>query len=393
LIYRLFFKLILQRIDAERAHALAAATLRGANAIPGFERRLRAHLRPTDPLLQVEAFGRTFPTPVGVAAGMDKDATWFESLAALGFGFVEVGTVTAQPQSGNSRPRIWRLVHDRGLLNSMGFPNPGAAATAERLRRRRPGTIVGVNVGKSRAAARDRAPEDYRASVRMLAPLSDFVVLNVSSPNTPGLRDLQAVDALEGLLDAVQEELRGMATSPPLLIKLGPDLLDEELDAIADLAVARRVAGIVAVNTTAARTGLASATELAGLPGGVSGAPLKKRAAQVLERLYQRVGDQVVLISVGGIETDSDAWERILAGATLVQAHTGFVYGGPLWPSRINRGLRNRVRNAGVRSIQELVGVASASSAPRVTPAMRTTHEHADLVGPSASTDARTRMR
>lgn len=361
MIYRLCFRLLLRRIDPERAHALASRTLRAAMALPAARTLARRVLACPDPRLEVRALGLTFPSPLGVAAGVDKDATWFEGLGALGFGFVEVGTVTARAQDGNPQPRVFRLVRDRALLNRMGFPNPGAERVAQRLRRRTGRTIVGANVGKSKAAAMERIGDDYRASVRQLAPAADYVVLNVSSPNTPGLRDVQAVELLRPLLADVRSELDAANLRVPLLVKIGPDVSDEGLDAVADLAMTPAVDGIVAVNTTTDRSGLSSfelAMSVDG--GGVSGAPLKGRALEVLQRLRARVGDEVTLVSVGGIETPEDAWTRILAGATLVQAYTGLVYGGPAWPRRMNRELARRVRDARRSSIQELVGAAVA---------------------------------
>lgn len=320
---------------------------------------MRRALAPRDPQLQVKALGLTFPSPLGVAGGMDKDATWFESLGALGFGFVEVGTVTAVPQSGNPSPRVWRLPKDRALLNSMGFPNPGAEIVAGRLRKRTRNTIVGVNLGKSKVASPDEAGDDYRKSTSCLAQLADYVVLNVSSPNTPGLRAMQEIGQLRTLIADVRSELRDIQTASPILLKIGPDLSDDHIDAIADLALELELDGIVATNTTIHRERLSSDPVALKKHGGVSGPPLKARALHVLERLYARAGDRLVLISVGGIETADEAWRRILAGATLVQAHTGFVYGGPMWPRRINRGLLDHLRNGGSSSIQEMVGASA----------------------------------
>jgi dihydroorotate dehydrogenase len=335
-IYRLLFNLLLRRIDPETAHALGSRALRAVMALPGAGTIVRRLLTPREASLEVRALGLTFPSPLGVAAGVDKDASWFESLGGLGFGFVEVGTVTAAAQEGNPRPRVTRLIRERGLRNSMGFPNPGARAVAERLRRRSPGTIVGVNVGKSRSAPVEAAADDYRASVREVAPWADYLVLNVSSPNTPGLREMQAVEPLGTLIGEVRSELRESGTEVPLLIKISPDLEDDQIDAVARLASELELDGIVAVNTTAAPEG-----------GGISGAPLKARALAVLRHLRARVGDGMVLVSVGGIETADDAWERILAGATLVQVYTAFVYGGPGWPRRMNRGLARLAHDAG----------------------------------------------
>jgi dihydroorotate dehydrogenase len=334
-IYRLLFRLLLQRIDPERAHGYAAALLRALPA--GLVRRV---LGARDPSLRVQALGLTFPSPVGVAAGVDKDATFFESLGAIGFGFVEVGTVTAVPQPGNDPPRIERFPHERALLNWMGFPNRGAEATAPRLAVPRR-TVVGVNVGKSKVA--EDAVADYRAAVRQVAPHADYLALNVSSPNTPGLRALQEVRALEELVAGVQEELRRLGLETlPLLVKIAPDLSDEDIDAVADLALRRGLHGLIAINTTVRRGALRSQLRAPGEPAGVSGAPIAHRALEVLRRLRARVGDELVLVSVGGVSTAADVEERLQAGATLVQAYTGFVYGGPLWAWRINRRLARR---------------------------------------------------
>jgi dihydroorotate dehydrogenase len=240
----------------------------------------------------------------------------------------------------------------------MGFPNHGVGAAAARLQHRTGETIVGANIGKARATPLQQAAEDYGAAASVIAPAADYVVLNVSSPNTPGLRDLGAVELLEPIVTATREHLG----DKPLLVKISPDLADEDIDAVADLALRLELAGIIATNTTVDRSVLsATAAEQAdGFDGGgVSGPPLQRLAIEVLRRLHGRVGDRLVLISVGGIETPADAWERILAGATLVQAYTGFVYGGPGWPRRINRELARRVRRTGAGSIQELVGSGS----------------------------------
>lgn len=359
MIYRLLFKHVLQRLDAERAHHLGARVLVLISAVAPLRALVRLLLRPRDPALRTFAFGHEFASPLGVAAGFDKDGSTFDGLAALGFGFVEVGTVTAQGQPGNPRPRIFRLPRDRAMLNRMGFPNAGAAAVRPRLaKRRRDGDVVAVNIGKTRAVGEDQIDADYRASVRALAPLADFLVLNVSSPNTPGLRDLQSAERLGALIDAVREELGQCAPHTPVLVKIAPDLADEDIDAIADLAVARRLDGLIATNTTIARDGLATpAAEVEALGfGGLSGAPLKQRSLDVLRRLHARAGGELTLISVGGVESADDVWERIEAGATLVQAYTGFIYGGPLWPRAINRGLSRRVRAARLPSLQDAVG-------------------------------------
>jgi dihydroorotate dehydrogenase len=318
-------------------------------------------LAPRDPALRVRALGLDLPSPIGLAAGFDKDAALLDPLGALGFGFVEVGTVTAQAQPGNPRPRMFRLPADRALVNRMGFNNAGADAAAARLARRRPADRAalapGVNIGRTKAVPAERAGEDYRASATRLAVHAAYLVLNVSSPNTPGLRDLQAVAALEPLIADVRDALaRAGRPDLPLLVKIAPDLADDDVDAIADLALRAGLAGLIATNTTIARDALASspAAVAAAGEGGLSGAPLAGRSLAVLRRLRERVGDDLVLISAGGIATPADVVERLRAGATLVQAYTGFVYGGPLWPARLHRGVARLVREAGFESVADL---------------------------------------
>jgi len=369
LTYRLVFRLMVRvRLDGEAAHTIAVVALGIVTAIPGAKRLIRGILGPRDPGLRVRALGKDFASPLGLAAGVDSNATSFEGLGALGFGFVEVGTVTARPQPGNPGRRVFRLVGDRAILNRRGFPNDGASAVAHRLRGRSTDSIVGVNIGKTKDVPLDEAGSDYQASLRQLAPLADYAVLNVSSPNTPGLREMQSVGRLRQLIDDARREIEAMGIHVPLLIKIAPDLSDEELDAISDLAVSAGLDGIIAVNTTTKRDDL---TDLSALPegvtdGGISGAPLKRRSLEVLRHLRARVGDKLTLISVGGIETPDDAWDRILAGATLVQAHTAFVYGGPLWPRSVNRGLSRRLRDTGFQSIQEMVGAGKSPGSSAV---------------------------
>lgn len=379
LTYRILYTLVLRHIPPETAHSLAALTLSVLGRVPGLRGLLRRLLAPTDERLRVRAFGLTFPSPLGAAAGIDKNLTWFEELGALGFGFVEVGTVTAVAQPGNRRPRVHRLPADRALINSMGFPNNGAVAAANRLRRRSGRTLVAVNVGKSRAAVDVVA--DYRESVRQVAPWADLLVLNVSSPNTPGLRDIQKIDALVSLVCGVRAELERIGVTVPLLVKISPDLGDAEIDAIARAAASLGLDGIVAVNTTTSREGLAPCADASAKPGGLSGAPLKARSLEVLRRLYASTRSDLVLVSVGGVETAADVLERIRAGATLVQANTGFVYGGPLWPSAINRGLLEQLRSAGVSSIQELVGTDQRPESDALGP-LASSHDEVDTSKP-----------
>jgi dihydroorotate dehydrogenase len=357
-IYRLFFKLVLQHMDPERAHELAKRSLRLVRATPLGRAAVRWLVGRTDKCLETHALGLRFPSPIGVGAGVDKEADWFEDLGALGFGFVEIGTITALPQGGNSRPRVQRFPGHRAIVNKMGFPNPGAEVAAARLARPRGSTIVGVNIGKSMPVAVESAGNDYRTAARYLAPYADYLVLNVSSPNTPGLRQMQAVDRLRSLVSDVRDELAVVGSSVPLLIKIGPDLDDQDLTAIVVLALEVGLDGIVAVNTTVDRTSLTASgrNHCTFDGGGVSGAPLRTKAVEVLRRIRAIAGDGLVLISVGGVESSDDVWERIRAGATLVQAHTAFIYNGPAWPKRVNRDLALMVRHAGRSSIQELVG-------------------------------------
>lgn len=339
--YPFLFRAVLSRFDPEFAHHAGMAVIR-VLGVPPFAWVTRALCAPRADR-QVNALGLTFDTPFGVAAGFDKNAVGVRGLAALGFGHVEVGTVTAVPQEGNPKPRLFRLVADRAVINRMGFNNAGADAAAKRLaslRRRRPKTVIGVNIGKSRVVAVEDATADYVASATTLAPLADYLAVNVSSPNTPGLRGLQAVETLAPLLRAVKTA----AGATPLLVKIAPDLPDEEITAIAQLAVAEGLDGIIAHNTTISRDGLqtdAATVEAAGA-GGLSGAPLRERSMEVLKVVREAVPADFCVISVGGVETAKDVQERLDAGATLVQGYTAFLYRGPLWARQIDRGLRRR---------------------------------------------------
>ena len=344
-------------VPPERIHTIVFALLRAVTVPAVLRARLTRWLAPADPVLAISALGLEFPGPLGLAAGFDKDGTGLNTWGALGFGYAELGTVTARAQPGNDRPRMFRLPADRGLLNRMGFNNHGAGELALRLGRGASTVPIGVNIGKTKLTPPERAADDYATSTRLLGALADYLVVNVSSPNTPGLRDLQAVESLRPILAAVKAE-----TTTPVLVKIAPDLSDADVDAIADLAVDLGLAGIVATNTTVSRDGLLTPDVGALGAGGVSGPPVATRSAEVLRRLHGRVGDRMVLISVGGIETADDAWDRITAGATLLQGYTGFVYGGGLWAKGINDGLARKVREHGYASLAEAVG--SASSGP-----------------------------
>lgn len=355
IVYRLFFQGVLRWLPTEWVHHVALAWLRVSMLL--FGGLARSLLRLKAPELAVEAFGLHFAHPIGLAAGFDKNATAYEALAALGFGHVEVGTVTAQPQAGNAKPRLFRLPADRALINRMGFNNLGASAVAKHLTAKR--TVpLGVNIGKTKIVPEAEAVADYVASAKLLGPLADYVVVNVSSPNTPGLRHLQAVELLRPLLVAVKAELRAASPRRPLLVKIAPDLNDADIDAIADLALEIGLDGIIATNTTISRSGLRTSPERVAAcgAGGLSGAVLTARSLEVLQRLHRRVGSRLILVSVGGIETAEDAWARLCAGASLVQIYTGFVYGGPLLVWSMQRGLRRLLRASGRASLREVIG-------------------------------------
>ncbi len=340
--YDVLFAHGLARFDPERIHHAAFRAIRGAAPLTSRAVRL--------PAAPVEALGLRFPHPLGLAAGFDKNAVGIDGLAALGFGHVEVGTVTGEAQPGNPRPRLFRLTADGAIVNRMGFNNDGAEVVARRLAAWRAGhgrtgspTILGVNIGKTKLVPEDEAVGDYEKSAGLLAPHADYLVVNVSSPNTPGLRDLQAVEKLEPLLAAVRRRADEVRPDHrvPLLVKIAPDLSDDDVLAVADLALASGLDGIIATNTTIRRDGLATTgaeVERIGA-GGLSGRPLTSRSEDVVRMLRDRVGPDLTLVGVGGITTVDDARRRLAAGADLLQGYTAFVYEGPLWPRRLVRGL------------------------------------------------------
>lgn len=333
---------LLFRLEPELAHEWTLAALAWVGRHPGALRLVELAFGEDDAGLSRRVFGLDFPNPVGLAAGFDKNGVALPALAALGFGFVELGSVTALPQPGNPRPRLFRLPQDAAVINRMGFNNEGAEAVAARLARlaergARPRVPVGVNVGKSRAIPLDEAAADYLRSLERLWPHGDYFAINVSSPNTPGLRELQQRDRLERLLAALQGFAARQARPKPLLLKLSPDLSFAELDRIADLAEGAGVAGLIATNTTTERHALRSAIDE---PGGLSGAPLKARSLAVLRHLAQRLEGRLPIVSAGGIDSAQDVLERLRAGAALVQLYTGLLYRGPGLVKALKRGLR-----------------------------------------------------
>jgi dihydroorotate dehydrogenase len=359
-LYRLVRSLLF-RLPPERAHRLAFAALRPLERL--------AAARPTppppgDPRLAQNLFGLTFANPIGLAAGLDKNAELPHLWPRFGFGHAELGTVTARPQPGNPPPRLFRLPEQRALINRMGFNNDGAAAVAARLARSlhagRPGIPIGLNIGKSKLAPLDAAADDYCESYRQLAPLADYVTVNVSSPNTPGLRSLQSHDELQKLLRALGDESRTIATAaraaPPLLVKLAPDLADDDLRDLAAIAADCGAAGLIATNTTVRRDLLPAGTPFAAESGGLSGAPLAARATEVVRVLHTSTRGRLPIIGVGGVFDAADAYAKIRAGASLVQVYTAFIYAGPGLPRRLCSGLADRLERDGFATIGDAVG-------------------------------------
>jgi len=340
--YKSIVKPLLFKLDAERAHHFTFDNLRRMAGVPGAGALLRSLYDYRHPSLTREVFGLKFPNPVGLAAGLDKNAVLTDELASLGFGFVEIGTVTPRPQPGNPQPRLFRLPQDGALLNRMGFNNDGAAVVAARLaRRQNRQLIIGGNIGKNKDTPNEQAGDDYVAAFEALAEVVDYFVVNVSSPNTPGLRELQDKKPLIKLLQQVQERNQARPQPRPLLLKIAPDLTDAQLDDILEIARETNLSGLVATNTTISRAGLATpAATVAGYgAGGLSGRPLRVRATEVIAYLHQKSQGGLPIIGAGGIHSAADALEKLAAGATLVQLYTGFVYEGPGLVRQINRAL------------------------------------------------------
>jgi dihydroorotate dehydrogenase len=352
---------VLFALDPARAHALAMLALGPVEHLAPVRALVRAALRAPDARLEVRKMGLVFPGPVGLAGGFDKNAERARALASLGFGHVELGTVTAQAQEANPAPNLFRLPADRALVNRLGFPNEGASRVAVRIGKRKAGigVPVGISIGKSRSVPVDRALDDYLASFRAVRPVADFVVVNVSSPNTKDLRAMQAADVARELFAALRKE----DATVPLLVKIAPDLTDDAIDALCDVAMEAGLSGVVATNTTIAREGLATSRDVVEAigAGGLSGPPLAARALSVVTRVRARVGAEACVIGVGGIDSADSALAMLRAGADLVQLYTGFVYRGPSLPRAIARGLSRRMDAEGVSSLAELVARARAA--------------------------------
>ena len=336
MIYRAFFNLIFSRFDPETAHDLGVVLIKFLGAT-GLAELARLGSKPG----HVKVMGLEFNGPFGMASGFDKNAEMVKELGQLGFSHVEIGTVTRHAQDGNAKPRLFRLKKDLSLINRMGFNNDGADAVARRLEKLRSSgaklPIVGVNIGKSKITELENAVSDYEYSAERLAPFADYIAVNVSSPNTPGLRSLQAIDQLEPILNAVIAKAAGK----PVLVKIAPDLADEDVVGVAALATKLRLAGVIATNTTVSRSLLKSDSKSVSDmgAGGLSGPVLKDRSIEVLKLLRANLPNEIAIVSVGGVFTPTDVLQRLELGAALVQGYTGFVYEGPLWARKINRGL------------------------------------------------------
>jgi dihydroorotate dehydrogenase len=345
---------LLFRLDPEQAHNLTLALVKYAGDFPVARRLLSAMFEVTDPRLEVEAFGIKFKNPVGLAAGYDKNGIAVNGLGCLGFGHVEVGTATLHPQTGNPRPRVHRVPEARALINSMGFPNDGVEAMQGKWRTAASRVRVGINLGKSKDTPLERAAEDYCALLRQVHGCADYVALNVSSPNTPGLRQLHARAAMEGLLKAVTEVRDSLTPRVPLLVKIAPDLSEREIDDVLTAMITCGADGIIATNTTLSREGVPEyATYLA---GGLSGAPLRAQATEIIRYIARRTEGRLPIVGVGGVASAADALEKLRAGAHLVQVYTGLVYAGPGLVRQINAGLLRACEAERVKSVGELVG-------------------------------------
>ena len=354
---------ILFRLPAETAHEFALRSLSVALGNKSV-RNLVAPRFQSAPFGNLHRFGLEFRNPIGLAAGFDKNGTAAHALSALGFGFIEVGTVTSAPQPGNPRPRLFRLPRDRALINRLGFNNCGAAKVAENISRRRPDCVLGVNIGKSRGVPISDAVDDYLKSLDTTYEVADYLAINVSSPNTPNLRDLQRPEMLVELLESLQQRNSKLAEKyclsrpKPMLLKIAPDLSEAEIASIVDAALQTGVAGIIATNTTIKRDSLRTPRERieACGEGGLSGAPLRHRSNEVIALIYRATSGAFPIIGVGGVFTAEDAWDKICSGASLIQLYTGFIYGGPSVPRRINEGLARILQREGFCSLDEAVG-------------------------------------
>ena len=350
------------RLDAETAHELGMNALRSGLAAPFYEDAKGFGIGP------IKRFGLEFRNPLGVAAGFDKNAVAVDQLALLGFGFVEVGTVTYRPQPGNRKPRMFRLKEDQALINRLGFNNDGAEAVAARLLKQKPKCVVGINIGKNKDVPIEEATENYLAVFKVLRPFADYIAINISSPNTPNLRELQRSENLDELLGVLQDanweppdsvtEASGSRHAKPLLVKIAPDLSGGEIEAVVDICRKHDISGIIATNTTIDKGGLRSPDVSKIGAGGLSGRPLEARSTAVISKIYKYSNGKLPIIGVGGIFDAQDAFNKIAAGASLIQAYTGFIYRGPSFAREVNQGVARILAERSFSSIEEAVGSA-----------------------------------
>ena len=335
--YKLLIRPILFLFDPEKIHHFTFSFLKFFGSIPFAKNILRALYSFDDPKLERELFGIKFKNPIGLAAGLDKDAKLIDELACLGFGFIEIGTLTPKPQAGNDKPRLFRLPEDQALINRMGFNNQGVIAAVERLKKRKSKVIVGGNIGKNKITPNDKAVDDYNYCFEALYPYVDYFVVNVSSPNTPGLRELQEKEPLKNLMLHVKELSSQKEKPKPVLLKIAPDLTPTQLDDIVEILISTKTDGVIATNTTIARERLATSEDTISKMGngGLSGKPLSKRSTEVISYLREKLGKNYPIIGVGGIMSSEDAMEKMKAGADLVQVYTGFIYEGPAFAKQI----------------------------------------------------------
>lgn len=341
--YKLFLKPLLFQLDPEKAHKLVTKISNFMSLIPGMKFIFRSMYCLNDKRLEREVFGIKFPNPVGLAAGFDKEAKLYKNMAHLGFGFIEVGTITPKGQPGNPKPRLFRLKQDDALINRMGFNNEGLAGAVKRLKSRNTNLIIGGNIGKNKVTPNEKATEDYTICFEALFPYVDYFVVNVSSPNTPNLRALQDKKPLTELLSTLQNLNNKKPIPKPILLKIAPDLTTEQLDDIVEIVATTKIAGIIATNTTLSREGLQSDSKLIQEMGGLSGTPVKDKSTEVIRYLRKKSNASFPIIGVGGIHSAEDAIEKLDAGCDLVQVYTGFVYEGPGLVKKINKGILARM--------------------------------------------------
>jgi dihydroorotate dehydrogenase len=369
--YQKLIKPAMFRLDAELAHEIGMHALRlgFAGAFAGLDRNTEG----SGASLEVERFGLKFKNPLGVAAGFDKNGIVVDRLSALGFGFVEVGTVTLRPQKGNDKPRLFRLPEDEALINRLGFNNDGAEAVAERLRKLDRKCVVGVNIGKNKDVPNEEAVENYLACFDLVYDVADYIAVNISSPNTPNLRELQRGDNLEALVRGLRERVVGRGRieqntdanadrkTKPLLVKIAPDLSEAEIEEIVGICTRHDVDGIIATNTTVSRDGLTTPDIERFGAGGLSGRPVACRANDVIRAIYKYSNGKMPVVGVGGIFSADDAFQKIAAGASLLEAYTGFVYAGPSFAHEITSGLASLLEYRGFATIEAAVGSDSRS--------------------------------